>query len=207
MASSTVFDSVFKTMVHKIPWLIVPFVNEVFDRSYPEDTRVHPFNDEHESDRGRKIDDTVFRLGEKIYHIECQSVTDSNMVIRMIEYDFSIALEEALNRGKPYRLEFPSSCVLYLRHSSATPDVLNMEVLLPNGESFDYETKVVKAQTYSSEEIFRKRLLLLLPYYLMRYEKPSPAYRRTTLLPRSLLRTVRNCVPNWRPLPSKRATP
>ena len=29
----------------------------------------------------------------------------------------------------------------------------------------------MKAQTYSSDEIFEKRLLLLLPYYLMRYEK------------------------------------
>ena len=31
--------------------------------------------------------------------------------------------------------------------------------------------KVVKAQAYSGDEIFEKRLLLFLPYYLMRYEK------------------------------------
>ena len=46
-----------------------------------------------------------------------------------------------------------------------------MKVNLSNGQSFEYETKVVKAQLFSSEEIFEKRLLLLLPYYLMRYEK------------------------------------
>ena len=46
-----------------------------------------------------------------------------------------------------------------------------MKVNLPDGSSFQYETKIVKAQQYSSEEIFTKKLLLLLPYYLMRYER------------------------------------
>ena len=41
---------------------------------------------------------------------------------------------------------------------------------LSDGGSFPYTTKVVKAQSYGSDEIFDKRLLLLLPYYLMRYE-------------------------------------
>lgn len=92
------------------------------------------------------------------------------MVVRMIEYDFSIALEQALTEGPPYRMEFPASCVLFLRHTSSTPDVLRIEVALPDGGSFEYRTKVVKAQLVSRDEIFRKRLLVLLPYYLIRYE-------------------------------------
>ena len=117
------------------------------------------------------MDDSVFRLGDKIYHIECQSNADSNMVVRMIEYDFAIALEDALAKGKPYRLEFPASCVLYLRHNNATPDALSMEVVLPNGDTFDYSVRVFKAQAVGKEELFQKRLLILLPYYLMRYER------------------------------------
>lgn len=46
-----------------------------------------------------------------------------------------------------------------------------MKVNLPDGDSFQYKAKVVKAQLYDRDEIFKKRLLLLLPYYLMRYEK------------------------------------
>lgn len=170
MEVNTVFDSVFKTMVHKAPRLLIPFINEVFGRSYPDGCTIVQFNSEHEGRKGTIIDDSVFRLQDKIYHVECQSTPDSNMVVRMIEYDFAIALEDALNRGKPYRLEFPASCVLYLRHNSAMPDVLSMEVALPNGGSFDYEVKVLKAQLINKEELFQKRLLILLPYYLMRYE-------------------------------------
>ena len=170
MADNTVFDSVFKTMVHKTPQLIVPFVNEAFGRSYPSNTPVIQFSNEHEGLRGTNIDDSVFRLGNKMYHVECQSTPDSNMVVRMIEYDFAIALEQALAAGEPYEMDFPSSCVLFLRHTATTPDVLSLKVNIPNGESFLYQAKVVKAQAYKRDEIFEKGLLLLLPYYLMRYE-------------------------------------
>lgn len=175
MADNTIFDSVFKTMVHKTPQLIVPFINEAFGRNYPNDTDVIHFSNEHEGVRGTVIDDSVFRLQNKIYHIECQSTPDSNMVVRMIEYDFSIALEQALAAGAPYEMEFPASCVLFLRHTSKTPDMLAMKVNLPDGGSFQYTAHVVKAQRYESDEIFEKRLLLLLPYYLMRYEQALDA--------------------------------
>ena len=170
MPDNTVFDSVFKTMVHKIPKLLIPFINETFGRDYPNDAKIVRFCDEHEGPRGTIIDDTVFKLHDKIYHIECQSTEDYRMVVRMIEYDFSIALESALSAGKPYEMDFPASCVLFLRHTSNTPDVLSMRVNLPDGESFDYKVKVVKAQNYSSVDLFNKQLLLLVPFYLMRYE-------------------------------------
>ncbi len=175
MADNTVLDSVFKTMVHRSPQLMIPFINEVFGRNYPQDSPIVRFSDEHEGLRGTIIDDTVFRLAEKIYHVECQSTADASMVVRMIEYDFHIALEEALSEGEPYELDFPASCVLYLRHTTRTPDVLCVKVNLPDGGSFRYETKVVKAQLFSSDEIFSKRLLLLLPYYLIRYEQSLAA--------------------------------
>lgn len=91
------------------------------------------------------------------------------MVVRVVEYDFSIALQEALEQGAPYRMKFPSSCVLLLRHASKTPDYLEME--MPDSESFRHHTKIYKTQLVSEEEIFRRRLLILLPFYLMRYEK------------------------------------
>lgn len=171
MSDNTVYDSVFKTMVHKAPRLIVPFVNEAFGRSYPLDAPVVQFSNEHEGPLGSTISDSVFRLQDKIYHVECQSTPDTDMVVRMIEYDFSIALEQALAKGAPYRMELPASCVLFLRHTSQTPDTLKMEVVLPDGGgSFEYRARVLKAQLVSSDDLFRKHLLLLLPYYLMRYE-------------------------------------
>lgn len=174
MEDNTVFDSVFKTMMNKAPKLIIPFINEAFGRDYPQDTPVVQFNNEHQEKRGLIISDSVFRVKDKIYHLECQSTPDSSMVVRMIEYDFAIALDDAIRAGAPYEMNFPESCVLFLRHTSRTPDELRMKVRMPDGGAFEYSTHVVKAQAYSSGEIFAKRLLLLLPYYLMRYKRELP---------------------------------
>ncbi|MDO4807435.1 MAG: hypothetical protein Q4A07_09305 [Coriobacteriales bacterium] len=53
-----------------------------------------------------------------------------------------------------------------------------MEVVLPNGGLFDYEVKVFKVQLIGKEELFKKRLLILLPYYLMRYEQRLAAIEK-----------------------------
>ena len=171
MADNTVFDSVFKTIAHRAPKLLIPLVNEAFGRDYPYDEPVVQFSAEHEGLQGTIIADTVFRLHDKIYHVECQSTPDSGMAVRMIEYDFAIALAGAIGSGEPYEMDFPESCVLYLRHTSSTPDALEVKVNLPTGDSFTYEAKVVKAQLITSDELFEKNLLLLLPFYLMRYER------------------------------------
>ena len=41
------------------------------------------------------VTDSIIRIGNHIYHLECQSSKDETMVIRMFEYDISIALEHA----------------------------------------------------------------------------------------------------------------
>lgn len=169
MDSSNIYDSVFKAMVHKTPKLLIPFINEVFGRRYEIDAPIMQFNEEHEGPLGTRISDSVFRIEDMVYHLECQSTHDASMIVRVIEYDFSIALQEALEQGAPYRMKFPSSCVLLLRHASKTPDYLEME--MPDSESFRHHTKIYKTQLVSEEEIFRRRLLILLPFYLMRYEK------------------------------------
>lgn len=169
MGSSNIYGSVFKAMVHKTPKLLIPFINEVFGRRYEIDAPIMQFNEEHEGPLGTRISDSVFRIEDMVYHLECQSTHDASMVVRVVECDFSIALQEALEQGAPYRMKFPSSCVLLLRHASKTPDYLEME--MPDSESFRHHTKIYKTQLVSEEEIFRRRLLILLPFYLMRYEK------------------------------------
>ena len=51
MADNTVFDSVFKTMAHKTPQLLVPFINEAFGRNYPPDEPIIQFRGLRETSR------------------------------------------------------------------------------------------------------------------------------------------------------------
>ena len=48
---------------------------------------------EHYEKFGKVITDSIIQIEGHIYHIECQSEKDGNMAVRMMEYDFAIALE------------------------------------------------------------------------------------------------------------------
>ena len=133
MANNTIFDDVFRTMVEKMTYLLVPLINEVFHTSYPEDVKIVHLRNEHQLEDGELITDARLLIGDKVYHIECQSTDDTTMSIRMFEYDVAIALENRRKIGRKFYVEFPKSCVIYLRTTRNTPDVEEVEMKLPDG--------------------------------------------------------------------------
>ncbi len=118
----------------------------------------------------KRITDSMIHIGDNLYHLECQSNPDGSMVLRMVEYDFHIALENAIEVEKGYEMRFPESAVLYLRHNEDTPDEIQMTVIFPQDQSVTYRVPVVKTQQYSDEDIVGKQLYFLIPYYILRYE-------------------------------------
>ena len=109
------------------------------------------------------------------------------MAIRMIEYDFAIAVENAEKQGRRYRIEFPRSCVLFLRSSGNTPDYLEADVIFPDGKTHVYSIPAIKMADYTKDHIFEKNLLMLLPFYIMRYEKKKHDMRKNLELLQILL--------------------
>ena len=55
MAESTIFDDVFRTMMEKMTYLIVPLINEVFHTSYPENVKIVHLRNEHQLEDGELI--------------------------------------------------------------------------------------------------------------------------------------------------------
>ncbi len=81
MADNTIFDDVFRTMLEKMPVLIIPVINEVFHTSYAKNEEIVQYRNEHHLPSGGITTDSYFRISDKIYHFECQSTTDSSMSI------------------------------------------------------------------------------------------------------------------------------
>lgn len=170
MANNTIFDNVFRTMLEKMPELVVPLINEVFGTNYPADIAVEQQRNEHQTKNGEKITDSRLKIADKIYHIECQSTGDAEMVIRMIEYDFAVSLETKQIENGRYKIYFPHSCVLYLR-GKGRKDTLGMDIIMSDGRVIKYELPAIYIERYTQEVIFQKKLLFLLPFYVIRYEK------------------------------------
>ena len=60
--------------------------------------------------------------------------------------------------------------VLFLRSNRNTPDFMSIELKTPDG-SISYKIPVAKMQNYTIDIMFKKRLLILLPFYLFVVEK------------------------------------
>ena len=167
---STIFDDVFRTIAQKMPQLLIPLINEVFHTSYSEDERFEQLRNEHYEKYGTIITDSIIRIRNHIYHLECQSSKDETMVIRMFEYDVSIALELASSKNDIQEIEFPQSCVLYIRNHRSLPDYHEATIKFADGQTVCYRVPIVQAQKNTVHNIFEKRLLIMLPYHILRYE-------------------------------------
>lgn len=72
-------------------------------------------------------------------------------------------------------MTFPNTAVLYLRAYKKTPDKMKYEINAPGG-TVQYDVPIMKVQAYSLDDIFQKRLLLLIPFYIFSHEKNFPEY-------------------------------
>lgn len=78
--------------------------------------------------------------------------------------------------------------MIYLRCTRNTPDFEEVEIVLPDGQICEYRVPTVKVEHYTKNSIFEKKLLLLLPFYIMRYEKMADSIEKDQEKLKKLLR-------------------
>ena len=174
---NTPYDDAFRTMLQECKTLIIPVVNEIFGTDYNEKVKIDFEENEifiyREEEMKKRITDSSFSITsevqKKYYHLECQSTVNGSMVVRMFEYDSQIALKHREEEGNVLNLKFPESAVLYLWNNKNTPDSLKVNIETPGG-NVSYDIKTLKVKEYSLDEIFEKKLLFLIPFYIFTYE-------------------------------------
>lgn len=120
---------------------------------------------------GKRITDACTYICDCCYHIECQSRTDNTIAIRMFEYDVAVALQNVHGEDGNKVITFPHSAVLYLRHNSRTKDKEELIIRFDDGREYEYSVPVIRLQDYTLSDIWEKQLYIMLPFYLLRYEK------------------------------------
>lgn len=168
---NTIFDDVFRTIAQKMPYLLIPLINEVFGTDYGEGQDFIQLRNEHYERFEKVITDSIIQIDGHFYHIECQSERDGNITVRMMEYGFAIAVEHTVrSEDGIIEIDFPESCVLYIRNHKNMPDCHEARVRFPDGQTVMYRIPIIMAQDYTASRIFEKQLLLLLPFHILRYE-------------------------------------
>ena len=178
--TSTPYDDVHRTMLNDCPKLIIPVVNEMFQKKHSDNEKVTLLNNEFFINRqnGKQVEritDTNLLIGSIRYHLECQSTADGTIMYRMFEYDSQIALQSSEMSGNKLIVKFPNTAILYLRHNKNTPNHMIIEIRVP-GAACSYSVPVMKVQNYSIKEIFEKNLLFLIPFHIFSYEQNFEEY-------------------------------
>ena len=171
-SNSTIFDDVFRTMITKMPELIIPLINDLFSTDYPPDIPVTRYQNELFDHHQKKITDSHLGIAHIHYHAECQSTGDPTMHIRMLEYDTAIGLEYISYINGEFHLSLPQSFVLYLSNTSRTV-LPSINLHFTNNCSILYHPQPVYLPEYSLEEIFEKDLIFLIPFYIIRYRSKN----------------------------------
>ena len=181
---ANIYDGAFRTILNDCRKLIIPVINEIFGETYTGDEEIRFFPNEHfldqqdEADKERITDTnfTVFGKIPKKYHVECESsLPDGRITIRLFEYDAQIALDEGEVTEETLTVTFPNTAVLYLRTYKKTPDKMKYVIVTPGG-TVQYDVPIMKVQKYTLDDIFEKRLLMLIPFYIFSHENSFPEY-------------------------------
>ena len=193
-AGATPFDDAFKTEVARLREFLVPLINELYgseiDASLVEITReanehyMMADTDEDSTDIPHRLTDSCLRIEGKLYHVECQSTEDGDILLRLVEYNMQIGLENVAYEGADNLVvEMPQSSLLKLR--SGTPDGMKRSLsritYRHNDQEIRMEVPVLHVQAYTPEEIYEKNLYFLIPFYSMRYEKAFDRIARDPL--------------------------
>ena len=87
MSDNTIFDDVFRTMMEKMTFLVVPLINDVFHTSYPADVEIVQLRNEYQRVDGEIITDSRLLIGNRIYPMRrktpCFSYGDIRRVHRI----------------------------------------------------------------------------------------------------------------------------
>ena len=182
---NTPYDDVFRTLLNDCSSLIIPVINELFDENFTGDEEVifapnEHFLNQQDGDEAKRITDSSFKIRgkeEKSFLCECQSTADSSMLVRIFEYAAQIALDQGKIVKNRLKVEIPRSGILFLRSNRATPDKMGIEMNTPGG-TVCFDVPVMKVQKYTVEEIFDKKLLFLIPFYIFSHEKRFAEYEQ-----------------------------
>ena len=173
------YDNTFKTLKLRHKRLFISCINEAFNKDYSlsADVEVLPSEgfivnslDSNEEKLEERDNDFIIRIEKDYYLIECQSYDDGDMALRIAEYSFLAARQNAVWNQGHVVMSFPHYSVIYLKSSKRTPKT-TISYVFPDGQRVDHTENNIFLENITKEEIVEKKLFVYVPFYIIRYER------------------------------------
>ena len=163
---------------------IVRFINGLFGKNHPLDSTVeYPGTESVSRNLKRLLSDMIVIIdGRHAYHIEAEIRDDENIAVRVFEYGFAQGLraKTTSDDGKKISVKFPDARIRYLETKKHTPDEVTLSLEFPGGSGYEYTVKTFKFLEYEMEELKRRGLTILLPFYVLKLRKRVVAARKAS---------------------------
>ena len=157
---------------------VIYLINDLFNRDYDINTAVSFGKTESGMRHGKTFkffrSDIIINIAGNTFAIEFQTYGDNTIGLRLFEYSFMYAhdTKEIKSYGEVIELVMPEACVVFFESTENTPDHITFRLKDSTGaKSFDYDVRVLKMSEQSLESIEQRKLLLLLPFCLIKYRK------------------------------------
>ncbi len=116
---------------------------------------------------------------EAEYHFECETNGRSSIALRIVQYAAGYAAQSVSLIEDGAVLRLPHSAVIFLRSSSTDISELTIRVEFP-GYSGSYKVPVLRIRDYTVEELFEKKLLMLIPFAFFKFSDEEYARMNET---------------------------
>ena len=172
-----IFDKTFKKIITLSSVAVTNLINALFQTNYPPDSTITYNWTEFEDDKLKRIlADTILTInGKYSYHLEAQMEKDRTIVFRVFEYGFHHAQRNRITKDGAYVLPFPRPVVIYLYYEGNVPDeyTLTLQFHSQNQkeEHYEYKVPVLKLQDTTSKELNDKKMVILIPFHLLKFRK------------------------------------
>lgn len=172
-----IYDKIFKKILTLSSTAVINLINGLFQTNYPTDSSVKYNWTEFEDNKLRRIlADTILTINDtNSYHMEAQMTDDEDIIFRVFEYGYHHA-----DRNRKYNLNtteydcelnFPEPQIIYLYSSKNTPDKYSLKLNFGTQGSFIYNVSTFKFLETSLDELNQKKLIILIPFQLLKLRK------------------------------------
>jgi len=170
-----IYDKAFKRILTLSDKAVINLINGLFSTDYPTNSKITYNWTEHEDkDLKKTLSDSILTInGRDSYHIEAQMTEDEEIVFRVFEYGFGHAYKNRIIESGGESMVFPQPCIIYLDEgkNDKLPDEYTLTLQFKEQGEFIYKVPVVKLQNISLHELNDKKLIVLLPFLLLKLRK------------------------------------
>lgn len=168
-----IYDKIFKKILTLSSVAVINLINGLFDTDYPTHSTIsYNWTEFEDNELKRILADTILTInGTDCYHLEAQMTADSNIIFRVFEYGYSHADRNRTSSDHHCILKFPEPKIIYLYSEGPVPDYYMLELDFGSQGSFQYMVPTIKFLETSVEELNRRKMIILIPFELLKLRK------------------------------------